>query len=228
MSLNNIKSLWVVLCFFDFSLQAADLDLSSVSSAMFYGDRSGNNNNSYGYRIKERSHGFDNYRDYGNYNNVANYGGYGNYDGYGYGGLANYGNYGPRTNLFGAGYEYGNTAQPLYGLVNGYMGSNRGYAQGGEYGRGLDTYRPNQGLSIRYGDGGFGDKNVANFNLKACVYANQKDCTAQPPGTGEYEWRYIDKIGWRKMETYGAARKDWWDFKKSVPLPFNYFNFPRF
>lgn len=140
-------------------------------------------------------------------------------------------NYGPQPGLGGGygisqmyGYGYTDTAIPAQELAQSAYGP-RGYGYGGY---GFGQYQPNSGMSVRFNDGGYGDRNYANFNLNACTHSKQQNCTAEEPNAGEYEWRFLRDIGWRKMATYDAARKDWWDYKRSVPLPFNYFNFPRF
>lgn len=117
---------------------------------------------------------------------------------------------------FGFGYEYNYPSQPLQSLAN--LGSGFGY-----YG-----YEPFTGGSIRYGDGGYGDSQYVHFNPNVCVSNGQQNCTAVDPDAYRLEWKFIPNIGWRKMAPYSAARKDWWDYKRSVPLPFNYYNFWRF
>lgn len=97
-------------------------------------------------------------------------------------------------------------------LFGYYGGFNYGY---GGYGA--------AGLGVGYGMGGYGDANNANFSLKVCAAkaVDSKNCTADNPDTGELEWRFIKNLGWRKFTKYGAARKDWWDYKKTLGWPFH-------
>lgn len=181
-------------------------------------DRGGNGNGGY------YDGGFDDFL-YSDEFDLPGYGRYGNYDSYRY--------YGPGENpetagLYGYGYDYDYPVQPLPPLQGMYYGGDA-YGNGGPgYGAGYGTYQPLSGMSVRYGDGGFGDPNFPSFNPRACTQKGQKDCTDGNPDRTEQNWRFIKDIGWRKMDNYGAARKDWWDYKSSVPLPFNFYNFPRF
>jgi hypothetical protein len=46
-------------------------------------------------------------------------------------------------------------------------------------------------MSTRFGDGGYGDKNYAPFNLNTCQSKDQKDCTPYDPDAGKGQWRFI-------------------------------------
>jgi hypothetical protein len=46
-------------------------------------------------------------------------------------------------------------------------------------------------------------------------------CLETDPDGGQLEWRFIRNLGWRKFTKYGAARKDWWDYKKTLGWPFH-------
>ncbi len=73
-----------------------------------------------------------------------------------------------------------------------------------------------------YGTGGYGDITRADFNPNVCGAGDRDgvNCTAYDPDLAIAEWRFIRNIGWRKFTAYGAARKDWWDFKKTQRWPF--------
>jgi hypothetical protein len=82
-------------------------------------------------------------------------------------------------------------------------------------------YYRNQPLT-GYGTGGYGDPRFANFSLNVCG-AGEVDgpnCSSNPDG-GNTNWRFIRGIGWRKFSDFDAARKDWWDYKKTIGWPFN-------
>ena len=74
-----------------------------------------------------------------------------------------------------------------------------------------------------YGTGGYGDPTQPNFNLNVCAsgQASGDQCTEFNPETGHTEWRFVRNLGWRKFTTYGAARKDWWEYKQTQRWPFN-------
>lgn len=82
------------------------------------------------------------------------------------------------------------------------------------------------GFHTGYGSGGYGDPTAANFNLNVCTSPtqDQSNCTAAYPDSGRLEWRFIKNIGWRKFSPYGAARKDWLEYRKSLRWPFFRFN----
>lgn len=73
-----------------------------------------------------------------------------------------------------------------------------------------------------YGTGGYGDATTADFNLRVCSSKEETgiNCTADDPDAGYMEWRFIKHLGWRKFSRYGTARKDWWDYKKTLRWPF--------
>lgn len=93
----------------------------------------------------------------------------------------------------------------------------------GSYGFGNGFYGHGGYGLTGYGSGGYGDPTVAPFNLRVCTSrtVDQSKCTNDYPETEPLEWRFIKNIGWRKFTPYGAARKDWSDFKKTIGWPFN-------
>lgn len=129
------------------------------------------------------------------------------------------------TDLLGYGYEYEESRVPFpEGSIGDYNYRGQGFGIDYNY----QSFMPYGGQSVRFGAGGYGDPNYINFSPAVCQGMNQQNCTANDPDAGSLQWRFVKNIGYRKMDNYGAARKDWWDYKRSVPLPFNYFNFPRF
>jgi hypothetical protein len=94
----------------------------------------------------------------------------------------------------------------------------RGNFYGPGYRSGYEPYKPhlrNQNYRIGYGTGGYGDPPSVNFPQKVCTTrsVDQSNCTPDYPGQGQYEWRFIRSLGWRKMSLFGAAEKDWWDYQ---------------
>jgi hypothetical protein len=79
-----------------------------------------------------------------------------------------------------------------------------------------------------YGTGGYGDPLTANFNQNVCRSGETdgKNCTARDPDLGIAQWRFIRNIGWRKFSAYGVARKDWWEYKRTLGWPFS--NYQKF
>lgn len=75
---------------------------------------------------------------------------------------------------------------------------------------------------IGYGSGGYGDPLTADFNLNVCRHPQKTGptCTAEDPDLSIYQWRFVRNIGWRKFSRYGAARKDWWEYKRQQGWPF--------
>lgn len=75
-----------------------------------------------------------------------------------------------------------------------------------------------------YGSGGYGDPLIANGSLNVCQNGEQSSayCTSSEPDLRVSQWRFITGIGWRKFTAYGAARKDWWEFKQQIGSPFTY------
>jgi hypothetical protein len=110
------------------------------------------------------------------------------------------------------GTPYGRT-----GYQSGYRGFGYGWA-----GNFQDDYGYGYGFGTSYGQGGFGDASNISPNKKICTASmvDQSTCTADYPDASEQEWRFIKGIGWRKFTKYGAARKDWWDYKKTFDRPF--------
>lgn len=119
----------------------------------------------------------------------------------------------PPSYGYGQGAGYGSNQN--YGLGSG--SSLSGYGFNG-YGLGSQARLPHTG----YGTGGYGDPMIANFPLKACTTrtVDQTNCTLNYPDS-DFEWRYINNLGWRKFSGSGAARKDWWDFKHTLNWPFH-------
>jgi hypothetical protein len=80
---------------------------------------------------------------------------------------------------------------------------------------------PRHGPGINYGLGGYGDPLHANFSTLVCpLDAVDTWCTPGNPDENMLFWRFIENIGWRKFTPYGAARKDWWEFKAILGYPF--------
>lgn len=78
----------------------------------------------------------------------------------------------------------------------------------------------NYGYSTLYGMGGYGDPLYTNTKLSVCnSRVNRDNCTTYDPDEGLDEWRFVKDLGWRKFSRYGAARKDWWDYKRSTGWP---------
>ena len=75
------------------------------------------------------------------------------------------------------------------------------------------------GLGTGYGMGGYGDASLGT--IQACTEhtVDRSNCS-NDPGSGPLEWRFIKNLGWRKFTPYGAATKDWWDYKKTIGWPF--------
>jgi hypothetical protein len=97
-----------------------------------------------------------------------------------------------------------------------FFGPNGAYAN--FLGNSYSPYDGNYGLQGGYRTRGYGDKNYVNFNLNVCTSsaAGQRNCTAGYPDGDKLVWRFIGGLGWRKFSPYGAARKDWSDYKKIV------------
>lgn len=85
------------------------------------------------------------------------------------------------------------------------------------------TGRIGYGLRTGYGMGGYGDANRPGSNFTVCSNraVDRRNCTAESPNNGPLQWRFIKNVGWRKFSPYDAARKDWWDYKKTLYWPFN-------
>ncbi|HXW53199.1 MAG TPA: hypothetical protein VEL47_03735 [Myxococcota bacterium] len=126
-------------------------------------------------------------------------------------------------------------AASFFGDGAHYGGANGGYYYGGKDGAYDPRYNvgpyfsryygQNLGISDRYGRGGYGDPNYQGFNLSVCnsTTVDLQNCMSHDPDALNLEWRFIKNLGWRKFNRYGAARKDWWSFKKN----FNYWPTPR-
>jgi hypothetical protein len=70
--------------------------------------------------------------------------------------------------------------------------------------------------------GGYGDPPSQSFNLRVCGQGERDgaNCTASNPDANYQEWRFVPNLGWSKFSRYGAARMDWWNFKKTIRWPF--------
>ena len=83
-------------------------------------------------------------------------------------------------------------------------------------------YHRNDALT-GYGTGGYGDPLTVDFNQNVCKPGEKEgpNCTARDPDLGIAQWRFVRNIGWRKFTAYGAARKDWWEYKRTLGWPFS-------
>jgi hypothetical protein len=104
-------------------------------------------------------------------------------------------------------------------IVDGVVSNNAYWGEGRH--RSIGPYR--NFLGTGYGRGGYGDPLYTNVNLNVCQSdtVDLSKCTPNDPDAGQYQWRFITNIGWRKFAPYGAARKDWWDYKRTIGWPFN-------
>lgn len=141
--------------------------------------------------------------------------------------------YGPNGGHPGFGYDslgYGAFYSALYGDEvlgygpygpGGFDADPAGYGPWDAYGP-WDDYPPldlGLGIGTGLGAGGYGDPNRAGFDLEVCKNKDQKNCTRDYPDSTDYEWRYIEYVGWRKFSRFGANRKDWWDLKRFFGYP---------
>lgn len=97
-----------------------------------------------------------------------------------------------------------------------------GYLSYWDYGYYAQTYFGQPGISTGYGMGGYGDSANAQ-GLQVCNpwLVDQSKCTTKNPDAGQEEWRFVKDMGWVKLSKYSAARKDWWDYKRTLGWPFH-------
>lgn len=74
-------------------------------------------------------------------------------------------------------------------------------------------------MGTGYGLGGYGDAGSVGYSLNVCSskQVDQTNCSVDNPDGDQLFWRFIHGIGWRKFTRYGAAQKDWADYKKTLP-----------